>query len=770
MQLTADRHWGTWLASSPSALVHLPSGLGLRVSTYSAREGRYEAHVGAATVTHHEHGGTIRLRLAQAGSVVEVRARREGVDALAVSVRLVESGEWALRFWTHVEVGRLAPPTAPRITEGPMGEHRVRMRRLAEGVGAEDLVEVDWRSTHLAVLADPPAARAGRYADEHGLPEELERGGYYLPHADVGDERAALAILRFSGQEQSHVRLGVAIATDAGRALERAREALEVERRREVLDPSAESVPDDGVVDAHGARARDAIRDVIGWNTVWDHANGRPMTALTREWLAGKFGGYGVWLDDVAYAAFLAALGGDDAIARANLTTVTAGEAPAGNLPCLLTSFEEWVDRSQPPVVSWMLLRTHLRRGAPGLVRELLPALRRNHAWWWRTRDPHGDGLVAHGSSPTGRGTFRHTKQGALNEASMDNLPLFDEARFDPGAAVIDLHDPGLNAVLVLDAQMLARLCREVGDHDGADELDAAADAHAERVRERLWDADRGAFVGRRRDGSWNAHLTATSFLPLVAGIATADQARQLVERHLLDEGTFWGPRPLPASSHADPASADRVYWRGRIWAPHVWLVWEGLVRHRLDDVADELATRAWEMFAEGWSERRCYENLDPRGPEHDGGPDADPFYTWGALLALPRALARADANPWRGTLLDARDGDVALEVPGGRFELRQQGDGCVLRHGAPGREPEEVARLGASRRVEGLLAAGPALALRAPADRDLVVEPVGEVVAVRIDEGRWEPGPVGGLTLPAGARLEMVRGGSWRADRADGT
>ena len=49
------------------------------------------------------------------------------------------------------------------------------------------------------------------------------------------------------------------------------------------------------------AGALDAVRDVIGWNTVWDPINRRPYTSLSRNWVSQKFGGFGVWLDDPAY-------------------------------------------------------------------------------------------------------------------------------------------------------------------------------------------------------------------------------------------------------------------------------------------------------------------------------------------------------------------------------------------------------------------------------------------------------------------------------------
>ena len=40
----------------------------------------------------------------------------------------------------------------------------------------------------------------------------------------------------------------------------------------------------------------DALRDLVGWNTVYDPINKRPYMSLSRNWVAQKFGGFGVWL------------------------------------------------------------------------------------------------------------------------------------------------------------------------------------------------------------------------------------------------------------------------------------------------------------------------------------------------------------------------------------------------------------------------------------------------------------------------------------------
>ena len=92
--------------------------------------------------------------------------------------------------------------------------------------------------------------------------------------------------------------------------------------------------------------ALDAVRDVIGWNTVWDPINRRPYTSLSRNWVSQKFGGFGVWLDDIFYHALMAGMF-DAEVARENLRAIYAGATAAGNLPCLRDG-PRFLDRPHP--------------------------------------------------------------------------------------------------------------------------------------------------------------------------------------------------------------------------------------------------------------------------------------------------------------------------------------------------------------------------------------------------------------------------------------
>ena len=343
-----------------------------------------------------------------------------------------------------------------------------------------------------------------------------------------------------------------------------------------------------------------------------------------------------------------------------------------------------------------------------------------------------------------------------MDEAAMDNLPVFDTAEFVPEAHTLDLAEPGLNALVVLEGQMLAQIAALLGRRDDATALAARADALASRVRERLWDPERAVFAARRWSGEWVRSLAPTSFYALTAGIATPEQAEALVRRHLLDLEQFWGPRPLPASAYDDPATADDVYWRGRIWPPLVFLTWEGLRRYGFEAEAEELAARAWRMFAQEWETRRhCHENfrIDPEADAEVA--DSDAFYTWGALLALMPVLLHADASPWSGLTLRASPDVDPVTTASGAWAMRPRGAGAVVER--DGRAVLELSRPVTLRELEY----GPRIAFAADVpDRGLEVV-LRDVDTARIAAAETADGPLaldgGALRLEPGARRVAV-------------
>ncbi|HEY3773832.1 MAG TPA: trehalase family glycosidase [Solirubrobacteraceae bacterium] len=688
MTILPDRAWSTWDQRFPACVMHVPSRFAVRVALFSATENRYdpfdaENQLAFELGEHTVDGDYVALRVRSAGTTLSVEFAKGEWSGVSGRVRIEEPGEMLFRLGIMVEAGFLAPdradPREPvdRMVDTPVASHGTASG--ARGGGTRELTLLDaghlmgdeargrWRSQWFQLAVAPVPALSGQYERPADVADDLEHRGwlYHPPPRPDGDWVAC----RFYGNPRETITFAVSQETDAERAAVAARARLrDVE---ETIDEARARAL------AAGPPAARAVRDVMAWNTVWDDAHQRPYTALSRAWLRG-FGGWGIWMSDAFYNALLCTRAGDPFMARANLHAVLSGQQAAGNLACLVGGDEEWIDRTQLPVGAFMVWRTYLLSGDRTLLADAYPVLRRHLEWVARERDGNGNGLYEYGSSPTGvaQGTF--TKQGALNESGMDNLAVFDEAVFRSDTHTIDLEEPGHNSLLALEWEMLGLIAREIGRP--APEVEShfgIAQTIAQRISRELWDPEREIFAARRWDGTFAAHVSPTSFFPLVARAATGEQIDAMLRRHLLSESEFWGPLPLPTAPFSDEVNTEDSYWRGRIWPPMNFWVWEGLRRAGRHEAAAELSRRSWEMYEAEWSEKRhSHENFNSRDPAAHEAHDSDPFYSWGALIPFIYEAERADVSPWDGLCLgDPSGADAALELGGRSYRVCTAGE-----------------------------------------------------------------------------------------------
>src|SRR5690606_25584785 len=111
-------------------------------------------------------------------------------------------------------------------------------------------------------------------------------------------------------------------------------------------------------------------------------------------------------------------------------------------------------------------------------------------------------------------------------------------------------------------------------------------------------------FANRQRKGGFVSSVSPTSFYPLLCGAASPEQAARLLA-HLGDSETFAGEWALPNASRDDPAFAENVYWRGRIWPNVNFMVWLGLRRYGQFEAAEKLARQSLDLFMKNWREDR---------------------------------------------------------------------------------------------------------------------------------------------------------------------
>jgi putative isomerase len=641
------RAWNTWSNDRPAEMVYLPLGVHVTPFAFAASTESATLFPMARTMrlgAHAIDAGTIDLELEHGKTRLTLSYRKRDPFLISGSWRTKALGEWGARFWLglvlHAEGGQ----------EWQWDE-------------ASGIARIRIGPRFVAVASAPRPSVVTSHDTVEAVTAELEDYGYsYLgSRADAGRVLA----LRYSLEYAPACCFAAAVGDD--------REALAT--RLQAALAEAEQLPDvDAAVALHRgekAGSLDAVRNTLGWNTVWDGINKRRYTGLSRNWTQRKFNGFGIWAIDVLYHALLSSLV-DAELTRENLSAVYASATPQGNVACRITGNDAWLDRSHPPIASFVVWTTYLRLRERSLLETAFPVLARSFDWWWGTRDPQGAGLVSYGSSNVGTAVNKGTKSAAKNESSMDNSPLHDAFRFDPALRTLDGFDIGLNSLLALEAEMLSRIAGELGLADEKQRLESANTRHRQRISEHLWDPSRNIVASRFHTGPFNSTVGPTSFYPLLAGAASAAQARHL-SAALRDETLFGGFAGLPSVARSDPSYRDNVYWRGRVWPPLNFLVWHGLRRYGLDEDAARLGEMTHELFMRAWrTAGHVPENYNAESGEAMDQGDTDWFYSWGALMPALGVADLMDVSDWNGW--EVRNGpDCSLGpvlTPAGRVTL----------------------------------------------------------------------------------------------------
>ena len=400
----------------------------------------------------------------------------------------------------------------------------------------------------------------------------------------------------------------------------------------------------------------ESIADNLMWTVLLQPETGRLYTPAGRRWIFPKPCAEGAeptpgepddWTvfgwDTFFNALQLATTSGE--LAWSTLLAGTQSRYPNGNVPNWRSRHGGTPDRSQPPIGSFAALRLHhihpdldaLATAYPGLL-----------AWcdWWVAdkggrprREGLTPGLLSWGSDdelvpgpdhvpPWERDASGH--QRAAWESGQDDLPLWDEAQWDPDREILAMSAVDLCSYRALDLECLSRIARILGDDRTAHRLDTEYRRVTAIINRTLWSDSAGLYLDELPSGP-STRVAASNFLPLIAGVPSPAQARRMVET-LRDPSRFWGERVLPTISRDDPAFADQQYWRGAIWPPMNYLVLQGLRRYGFHELAAELARKGAAMFL---ADRRrtgmCRENFDSRTGRGCG----QRFQSWGPLFSL---------------------------------------------------------------------------------------------------------------------------------------
>ena len=209
--------------------------------------------------------------------------------------------------------------------------------------------------------------------------------------------------------------------------------------------------------------------------------------------------------------------------------------------------------------------------------------------------------------------------------ASMDNSPR--NTFLKGGGSAIDT-----SSQMVLFGRNLATIAESLGKASEATRYAHEADQLGQAINALMWDPARHFYFDLTIEGKRAPVKTVAGFWPLLAEVASAAQAEDLV-KELENPATFkrWHRVPTLAADQAsyDPAGG---YWRGAVWAPTTTMVIRGLERYGHAALGRQIALNHLAIMGEVFQKTgTVWENYAPDAPA-PGRPAKPDFVGWSGI------------------------------------------------------------------------------------------------------------------------------------------
>ena len=597
--------WNTWDVNSMTTHVQLPEGLAIHIgfkhnTTVFGDDFLDRTSVGRGTVFPGPHawdGSYTELKVRWKGHEWRVESAHDGADLVLLVTPLDPPGKFALPATVVFSVDLLWGP-------GYVQRHG-------------DIIRAQTSSGEIPISCTSPQLQPMPSAEHPGR-GQLPVSGAFL----------AAELTQPVGLSTGPLRSVAEIAA----ILDRQRAAYRKSTGEGSSDPRT----------AAAAATIDAIETTVGWDTIYDPSHTRVITPVSRDWSA-NWGGYVLFDWDNFFCATLASIGDRD-LAYANAIEILHEETPQGFVPNYARA-GEWKssDRSEPPVGAITVLGLFEKFHDRWFLEETYQPLLRWNRWWAAHRVI--EGYLSWGSDGDNQpidaeDTWRGKRSGAILESGLDNSPMYDAAIYNEQAHVLEFADVGLMSMYIADCDALAAIASILNKPADAAELQARSASFREKLAT-LWDPAAGIFLNKDlHTGQFGTRLSPTNFYPLLAKAATADQAKTMITKHLLNPAEFWGDWVIPSIARNDPAFKDQDYWRGRIWGPMNYLVYLGLTNYDIGNVRRDFARKSYELFLREWRDKgHVHENYNAILGIGDDVTNSDRFYHWGALLGYIQYL-----------------------------------------------------------------------------------------------------------------------------------
>lgn len=212
--------------------------------------------------------------------------------------------------------------------------------------------------------------------------------------------------------------------------------------------------------------------------------------------------------------------------------------------------------------------------------------------------------------------------------ASMDNSPR-NEFLIHGGCGI------DISAEMVLYAENIAEIAQIIGKEKEALQYSDEAEILKKIINQKMWNEEDGFYYDLTVEEEMIPIKTVAAFWPLLAGVASPEQAEHLFEE-LNNPATFNRPHRVPTLS-ASEAGYDPLgaYWKGGVWAPIVTMVIRGLERYEAHELASDIAMNHLNNMATIYKETgTIWENYAPDSIRQ-GNQALDNFVGWSGIAPI---------------------------------------------------------------------------------------------------------------------------------------
>jgi hypothetical protein len=173
-------------------------------------------------------------------------------------------------------------------------------------------------------------------------------------------------------------------------------------------------------------------------------------------------------------------------------------------------------------------------------------------------------------------------------ESGIDNSPVVS----DKPSLVTEGVD--LQCYIYREYLAMTVLAERLGKKDDAALYASKAVDLKKLVASRMWNDKDGMFYNiDSRTGGMVKIKEWTNLTPLWAGIASPEQAKRLIDGHVLNTREFWAEKGLRTLSADEPLyDAKNGYWRGPVWVVSSYMLMHGLYNYGYKKEAAELADK----------------------------------------------------------------------------------------------------------------------------------------------------------------------------------